>query len=449
MAIIAPFRGLRFNTEKIAHLEEVVTPPYDVIDEKAQARFVEKNPYNMVQLDLSKKVSTEESYANARALFQQWQDERILVRDTEPALYLYHIEYTHPSGTRLTRKGFVSLVQLAEFSEGIVKPHEKTFSEVTVGRAKLMDACKTNFSKIFSLYADQEGEIIRLLEDAKSGKPLCSVDDLDGNKHTIWEVTDFMVIDQVRGLLRDRALYIADGHHRYTTALNYRQLIRERQGELPSDSPFNHVMMYLCDMEDPGLSVLPTHRLLRLPGVRSADDCVKALKKGFTIEEISGGSREVLLAEVFARLDEEKQSGGMFGFYHPEEDRCFLMKIKDSVYRKAMKGLQPGPLLDLDVVMLSEFALEKMLGLSHETCERENLIDYYSDPDAALDGAVKEYTLNPAYTPMLFLMNETPVSQVKRVADENLVMPHKSTYFYPKILTGLVMNKLVEGESVF
>lgn len=450
MAIIAPFSGLRYNTAKISRLEDVVTPPYDVIDLKAQQDFLQKNPFSMIKLDLSKNVEPDEMtdarYGDSLKLLEDWQSEEILVRDDQPVIYLYYVDYNHPSGRRLTRKGLVCLTGLAEFSEGIVKPHEKFFRNVVTDRLRLLDTCRTQFSQVFSFYSDKENQVMTVLENGRNPEPLCACDDQDGCHHVLWQVSDREAIIQAQKLFADKSLYIADGHHRYNTALQMRELMAERQGGVVDDSPFNFIMMYLCAMEDPGLSVLPTHRLVRL-GDTPADEVVAKLSPGFTIEEVVGGTREVLLSEVLARMDEKRGGANAFGFYHPGEDRCFLLIMKEGAMELAGLGGMPEPQLELDVVVLSELILGKYLGLDHDRCEKDNLIDYFSDPDAALDCAVKEST-GTGKTSAIFLMNNTEVNQVKNVSDAELVMPHKSTYFYPKILTGLVMNRMVEGEKV-
>ncbi|MFA7382097.1 MAG: DUF1015 domain-containing protein [Desulfurivibrionaceae bacterium] len=452
MALIAPFRALRYNPAKIQHLEEVVTPPYDVIDLQAQAALAGKNPYNMIHLDLSKNFSagqlTEARYRQARETFVKWQEEGVLIRDSEPAIYLYHTEYSLPSGRRLTRKGLLCLVQLAEFAEGIVKPHEKTFSGVTSDRLSLLDTCHAQFSPIFSLYPDAQGQVMTLLESGRSAEPLAVATDHDGCTHTIWAVIEPTILARVRALFTEKSLYIADGHHRYTTALQFRALMRERLGEVVADSPYNHTMMYLCGMEDPGLSVLPTHRLVRMPEAVTLAGLMATLAQSFIVEEITGGSREFLVVEVLARMAENSRAATMFGVYHPQEDRCLLLTLRDGVIDEALGAKQPEPLRELDVVILSDLIIERLLQLDHDRCVKESLVDYYSDPDTALDVAIKEGESRADRSPLLFLMNPTLVSQVKRVADEGLVMPHKSTYFYPKLLTGLLLNKIVPEEKV-
>jgi len=450
MALIAPFRGLRYNPEKIANLEEVVTPPYDVIDERAQAELLQRNPHSMIRLDLSKSVKSEEMtearYQQSRQLLDEWLAAGVLRRDDTPAIYLYFIDYQHPSGRRLIRKGLVCLTGLAEFSEGIVKPHEQVFRGVVTDRLRLLDACRTQFSQVFSIFPDPTGAVMSLLEAAREPEPQGHCQDKDGCRHSLWRVSDPAVIAQARALFRDKSVYIADGHHRYNTALQMRELMASRQGEVAADSPFNYAMMYLCPMEDPGLSVLPTHRLVRLPR-QGAAALVELLAAGFVAEEIRGGSREALVAEVLARMDERRASRMTFGLYHPGEDRCFLLSLQEGAMAAAGFTTIPPELRQLDVVVLSELILGCYLGLDHHRCEAEHLIDYFSDPDEALDRAVKE-SLTGEGDSVIFLMNNTLVDQVRQVSDAGLIMPHKSTYFYPKVMTGLVMNQLLAEEKV-
>ena len=461
MAIIAPFCALRFNPQKVSRMEDVVTPPYDVIDEKGQAAFQARNPYNMIYLDISKSPGkgdvSDERYNSARDYFNKWQDDDVLIRDPEPAFYLYQIDFKLPSGQRLIRKGFISLVALSDFSEGIVKPHEQTFDTVTADRLRLMDTCQAQFSQIFSLYTDPEMEIIAALESGCSTEPLYEVKDADGGIHSIWPVTDKGIVARVQELFKDNAVYIADGHHRYKTSLQYKQLVTERQGELNAQSPYNYTMMYLCPMEDPGLKVLPTHRLVTLPddilpGLPSMDELASMLSRSFRLEEITGGSREIFLGEVLARMEERILAKGhestMFGLYHAGEDRCFLLTLKDRASQIEALAKRPAALQDLDVVVLSDLVVENILELSYERIEHDNLVRYFADPDEALDVAVKECVDCDTSLSLLFLMNNTKVSQVKRVADAQLIMPHKATYFYPKILTGLLLNKLIADEKV-
>ncbi len=454
MAIIAPFHGVRFNLNVVDNLEDVVTPPYDVISEEDGHTLLQKNPYNMIQLDLRNDSQAKEGqktrYSDAHSLFGSWQEDQILVRDDKPAMYLYYIDYTHPSGKKMTRKGMVSLVGLAEFSEGIVRPHEKTFDAVIADRLELMETCRAQFSKVFSIYSDKENAIMALLEQNREPEALCSTKDHNGNTHTLWRVTDPAALSQVSQQFKDKSIYIADGHHRYTTALGCRKRALLKNPDMSADNPFNFIMMYLCCMEDEGLSILPTHRLILNPGPMSADELASCLDKRFEVEEISGGSREILIGEVLARMNEADMDADVFasGAYHAGEDRCFFLKAKPDALKDSVVASKPDVLQNLDVVIFSELLIHESLQLDHKRCLREKLVRYFSDPDAALDLSVKMSIADDNHTPLLFLINPTKVHQVMNVADKGEVMPHKSTYFYPKIMTGLLINKLVEDEKI-
>ncbi len=453
MTTVAPFQGIFFNPAKITSLEEVVTPPYDVINEQEAADFLEKNPYSMIQLDIRNNGDGGEEqkrrYQEARDKFHQWQREGVLVRDRVPAIYLYYIDYVHPSGRRLTRKGLVALVELAEFSEGVVRPHEKTFDTVIADRLKLMDSCRAQFSKVFSIFSDPADEVFPLLEKSREQEPICRSKDALGNIHTLWRVTDEKVLAAVSSFFRTRPVYIADGHHRYTTALNCRRRAVEKSGSLAPDNPYNFIMMYLASMEDEGMSILPTHRLLNYPGHVSADGLVSRLRHGMEVSEITGGSREVLIAEVLAAMEEKGLTAVTFGLYHPGEDRCFLLRLQEEFLQQAAALAGKAPVLQhLDVVVLSELIFGEYLGLDNRRIVREKRVGYYSDPDIALDVAVKKSVSEEEETPLLFLLNPTRIRQVTDVADAGEIMPHKSTYFYPKILTGMLINKLAADERI-
>lgn len=449
MAAVAPFRALRYNPEKITRLEDVITPPYDIISAEDGEELRQKNPYSMINLDLrnTSQDETEDDgrYQQARDRFMSWVEEQVVVRDQQPAIYLYAIDYQHPNGKVLTRKGIVCLVGLAEFSEGIVRPHEKTFAGVISDRLKLLETCQAQFSKVFSIYADPQQEVIRTLEQAQESAPVLEVKDSNANSHSLWRVTDAAAIATVRQFFANKPVYIADGHHRYTTSLELRRRALAADPDLPADDPRNFMMMYLCGCEDPGLSVLPTHRLVRWPGTMSADMLADKLRTELTVTEITQSSRESLMAETFNRMDEAAADSGLpaFGVYHAGENRAFLLTAaKETLASLADK---PEVLRSLDVVVLSEVLLGRCLGLSHEQCAKGRLISYLSDPDVALDAAVKESVSDDDHTPLLFLLNPTKVEQVLRVADSGEIMPHKSTFFYPKILTGLLIRKLDEA----
>jgi uncharacterized protein (DUF1015 family) len=444
MALVAPFRALRYNPKKIERIEDVITPPYDIISAGDGEKLRRKNPYSMINLDLRNTSQNEDAdasrYQQAQASFAAWQAEDILIRDVQAGIYLYSIDYVLPGGQSFTRKGMVCLVGLEEFSKGVVRPHEKTFAGVIQERLKLMEHCQAQFSKVFSLYCDPEQEVIRTLEQAQIPEPLLEVEEGNGNRHRLWQVTDPAALARVQQFLQDKPVYIADGHHRYTTALEHRRRALVAQPDLPAEDPRNFIMMYLCAAEDPGLSVLPTHRLVRWPGNLSGTALMEKMTHPLLHrEEIQQGSRKEQLLALVKRMNEGQKAGlPLFGIYHPGEDRAFLLRVQDKHPALIEK---PAVLRELDVVILSELLLGRCLDL---TSEQAKDISYISDLDEALDLAVQESSSDSGKTPLLFLLNATKAEQVLKVADQGEIMPHKSTFFYPKILTGLLINRLDE-----
>lgn len=456
MAVVMPFRGLRFSPDKVANLDEVISPPYDVINAQAADELLAKSPYNMLHLDLrcpaAGEQAPEDRHGEAARRYAAWLAEGAIRQDDQPALYLSHVEYVHPSGRKMVRKGLVGLVRLAEFAEGIVKPHEQTFDGVIGDRLRLLQSCQAQFSQVFSLYPDPLQTVTGLLEQARPREPLARVRDHHGNEHLLWAVTDPATLQSVSRALADRSLYIADGHHRYTTALAHRRALTEAGRPPAPEDAANHIMMYLCAMEDPGLSVLPTHRLVRIPERRPLAGTLALLETAFRIREVRGGSREVLLAETLALMEEaqlaRRQAVLVFGLYHAGEDRAFFLQLRDEAREASLLlSAQAEVLRRLDVTVLSDMVFGELLGLDHGRLAREQLVSYFSDPDEALDVAVKTSLGNCAQSPLLFLLNPTLVEQVRDVADAGEIMPHKSTYFYPKVVTGLVFHTLAPHAS--
>jgi len=455
MAFITPFKGIRYNIEKAGKLEDLISPPFDIINNNAEEALRSRNPYNVIRLDLAKNPGQDKNVApyrftDAAALLDLWIKEGILVQDQEQALYPYDVEYILPNGTKRIRKGFVCLVALSEFGEKIVKPHERIFDSVLNDRLELTRQCRAQFSQVFSTFSDPDNRAVALLERVKED-PVASITDEDGCCHVLWKVTESNTIEAVVNHLRESSIYIADGHHQYTTALALRRELCGQSGTTMSTSPENFITMYLCPMEDEGLSILPVHRLLRYPGKLELQGLLDQLGTMFFIEEITGGNRETLLTELLSVMgDQQKESiigePPALGFYHPGEDRCFVLTRKNEGLAK-LKDYHPS-LRDIGAAILTILIIEDILLLDNEKCEQDHLLSFHSDIAEALDISVKECSVENKLTPLLFLVNPTTIGQVKSVSDAGLFMPHKSTYFYPKIVTGLVMNVLRETGGV-
>ncbi|MCB2214591.1 DUF1015 domain-containing protein [Desulfofustis glycolicus] len=448
MAVIKAFKGVRYDTDRAGRLEDLITPPYDVIDARLSGTFSERNPYNVIHLDLPTSPGPPPStdaarHRRAAVLLEQWRREGILLQDEEAAIYPYDVEYSAAAGGKKTRRGFVCLVKLTDFSEGIVKPHEKTFSTVVDDRLALTQACRAQFSQVFSVFSDPSRRVLDLL-DRHRDQPLYHVVDNDGNSHRLWRIVDRPTIDSIQQVLTDRTLYIADGHHRYVTALSYSKKAAS------ADGPEQYIMMYLSPIEDDGLTILPTHRLIRYPGAFTLTAFLEKLRTLFSVEEVRGASREALLQDLLSRMEEVRAGiktgeAGVFGCYFAAEDRGFVLRTNDLAKQRLTS--RPASLRQLDAVMLNDLIVEESLGLDQHRCEQEGLITYHSDLAQALDTSVKLSAFQDSGTPLLFLVNATSIAQVKAVSDAGLFMPHKSTYFYPKVVTGLVMNVFPQDDA--
>ncbi len=456
MAVIAPLRAVFFNTDSVGDLSTVVTPPYDVLN-ASEARLLQAaNKYNMVRLDLPKEIGSEQfstdRYARAAETFKGWMRGGILVKDFEHCLYYCETHYSLADGTDHVRKGFIALAELHEFSEKIIKPHEKTYSSVISDRLRLMEHCKAQFSQVFSLYSDRDNSVIGLLQGEK-GEVHSSVHDSIGCKHTLYRVNNSEVIDTICRIFKEKPLYIADGHHRYTTALAYRKKMLER-GDISSGHPANYVMMYLCPMEDPGLVILPTHRLLQFKGELSAADFYNRFSSYFDIKAYSddelGKPSGSGMLQSMKKLSSELSvdySSCVFGVYLPLLDKWFTLQLKKDVLGQGdvlEKGVQ-----DLDVTILSEIIFKNILGVDDKASVNAHRLHFISEIYAAVEQAEQLCDEDNSHSPILFLLNPTTVDQVRTVADARRTMPHKSTFFYPKVITGLIMNHLDEKDTVY
>jgi uncharacterized protein (DUF1015 family) len=447
MAEIAPFRGLRYNREMIPDLAQVVIPPYDVISPEEQRAFHERSPYNFIRLELGlpgpQDFSEDNPHTRAAAWIGQWKHQRILVRNPKPSIYCYELDYKNGPDPVKTRKGFICALRLEDFSSGRVLPHEKTFQAIKDERLALMLACNANLSPVFALYPDSNEEAYSALASGRRGDPAVSFTDFAGMTHRIWPVTDRIVLEQVRKLTLDKPIFIADGHHRYETALNYRNAFRERYGSGNLHASYEFVMVYLTDMNEPGLTILPTHRLLRNLGDWDCERLVERAKSYFHVERFESENGGEL------RWKEAIRAGGLkkdttIGFYCKDAACLYLLTAKRDVVSALLEQQgAPAQMTTLDVVVLDQVVLRDLLGLSDQFLANERNICFMHDFAEALD-AVKSYRFDAG-----FFVNHTRIEQVREVASAGLIMPHKSTYFYPKVISGLVINPLSPDEEIF
>ncbi len=431
MARIVPFRGIRYNAHKVGDLSRVVCQPYDRVRYGLQEQYYSLHPYNMVRITKGQEFDDDgpdnNVYTRARDYYHTWLDAGYLLRDTEAAFYVYHQTFTLPDSTELTRRAFIGALELVEFKEGIVLPHERTLSGPKVDRLNLMRATEANFGQIFMLYPDAENRVNAILDTAIAGrKPDADVQELFERdvRQRVWAVTDPDITAQVVAeMAPKRGLIIADGHHRYETALNYRSEMREKHPGAPANAGFNFRMMTLVSMDDPGLTILPTHRLMHSYAAKTTAQILADATEYFEVTPLS--DRATLEAAMTGATHTDRRIGFYDGVYH-------LLRLKDP---QIMAQIVPDHIEEwrlLDVSILHELLIERIMGISKDQVAAKESIDYHRDLDLALSEVDNGQAL------CVFIMNPTRMSEVKACSDKGAKMPQKSTDFYPKVITGLV-----------
>ncbi len=425
MAEIRPFKALRYDLQKAGAIESLVCPPYDIISGEQRQELLEKNVCNMVRLELPK---GEDPYGEAGRTLKQWISQGILKTDMDEGIYIYEEEFLEKADHGETRKlrGMICRVRLEDFSAGVVLPHEETLSKAKEDRFRLMQATNCNFSQIYSLYQD-ERHITRQRLDRLADACAPRYEFSDGLvTHRLWVVNDPVAISALREDFVDRKLYIADGHHRYETALRYRDHLRQKDVYCPAAG---YVMMMLVDMEDPGLVVFPTHRLIR--GLASFDGETLLNACGEWFEAAPAQDR----ADTAAILEKEYRAGRhAFGFYNGRD--WHILTLRDA---RVMDGILPensGAYRRLDVTILHSLILERLLGIDKENMAAQKNLAYTRSETEA------ERSVDAGESQCCFLLNPTRVEEIGAVAAAGEKMPQKSTYFYPKLITGLVINQL-------
>jgi uncharacterized protein (DUF1015 family) len=411
MADLQPLRTLRYEPSVVGSLADVVAPPYDVIDDALRAELAARSPYNVVHVDLP------ESYEQAAATMRDWRESRALVREDEPAVWVLRQDYTAPDGTGRTRTGFFARVRVDEYGPGRIRPHERTHPAPKEDRLRLTRATRTNLSPIFALFPDTDRIAERATTQIAAGEPYATV---DGD--TVWRTADEDLIAELQMAVADAELLIADGHHRYETARVYAD-------ELGGEGDHRYVLMLLCSLSDPGLLVFPTHRLLT--GLKDSTPKQLAirdvLRENFEIEELSDASQ----------LEPPDSEGRVaFGYMDSFFKRPFRVTLKDqSIADRALDGL-PDAYRRLDTAVLEALVLRGALGMSEDDISHLSGLRYSNDLQQAIE-AVESGRADAG-----FFLRPTRVEQVREVAAAGESMPPKSTYFYPKVPTGLVFNPL-------
>jgi len=431
MVDVVPFKGLRYNIEKTGPFHQVIAPPYDVISPALQDVLYEKNPYNVVRLILNKETpeDTDSSnrYTRSAKLYQQWIKEDVLTQDDEACFYIYQQEYDF-EGTRNYRIGCLARVRLEDFSQGNICPHEFTLAKAKQDRSTLLRACKANFSPVFGLYSDPEKFSDNIFEEIAKTSALAEIED-QGIVHRFWKSDDPSITQTLTDLFRDKKIVIADGHHRYETALDY---YKENRKDVPDSA---YVMMFLTNLESEFLTVYPIHRLIKTPSPFDLARFLKDAESYFDIQILALGekSRDT---DIKRALEKEGSGSGTFCAYFGNGE-ANLLKIKNPDAILSLLSSGDSPLLKaLDVAQLHMLAINTLLKIDTRDPDQQQYVAYQVDRTETVK------RVDSGEFDLAFFLNATPVAEVRHLAESGVRLPQKATYFYPKLLSGLVINPL-------
>lgn len=429
---IAPFKAIRYNTQKVK-LENVVSPPYDVISPALQDELYKKSPYNMVRIDYGKVQSDDQKgndrYTRSQQAFTEWQNEQVLIRDENPSIYLYEQIYQVKVGDReetRSRKGFYAVKNLQEFGKGNVLPHEKTLSGPKEDRFFLMQATSANLSPIFSLYMDRDKKVSLLLEPFYKTAPVYDFEN-GGIREKLWKLSDPEVISKVQEALANKKFFIADGHHRYETGINYCHSLKA-QSDFSDDASANYILMFFSEMSDPGLIILPTHRVVKnWPNFEATGQkagFIEKLKTAFDVLETGSDPHQLTM-----RLEHHGKSHLVLGIAFKNE--WLILTAKPA----AIASLHPA-LQKVDTAILHQVILRQILGMKDEEERNPQHLSFVKDNALTLSA------LQNPETSFVVMLNCPQMDVLGEVAAAGLILPPKTTYFYPKILTGLLIHPI-------
>jgi uncharacterized protein (DUF1015 family) len=440
MVDVRSLPGIRYAAE--ADLATLVTPPYDVISPDAQTRYYARHPHNIIRLELGRDEPSDDDldnkYTRAAATFAEWRLQDVMRQDA-PSLYLYEQRFA-VAGAAFARRSLLARVRLEPWEAEVVLPHERTMSKPKADRLQLMRACAANLSPIMSLYDDPDDGLAATLAVAASAAPIADFADEAGERHLLWPIRDGGIAAAVAAFFRDRQIYIADGHHRYETALAYRdEVAAVRKEPLPEGDPVNFTLMALCAIEDPNLVVLPTHRQLRDLDAERLAELDSALGAYFDVRPVENGDGEGAAGALAAIQEASAQGETAFGLVRPEGIALLRLRPEGRAAMEQLAGehANASPAWRaLDVAILHELALSRGLGVGEEAVRAGEHVTYTRDAEAAI-AAVRA-----GEAELAFLLAPTPPAAIRDVARAGDRMPQKSTYFYPKLITGLVVNPL-------
>ncbi|RJP29053.1 MAG: DUF1015 domain-containing protein [Candidatus Omnitrophota bacterium] len=425
MTRIKPFKALVYNKDKIKDIASVVCPPYDVISKEKQEYFHQKHKNNLIHILLGKDTPQEDKYKKAQEYFQSWVKEAVFCQDVSPAIYFYSQRYKLRGESKI-RLGFIALLRLEEGSSKVFK-HEHTRHQAIEDRFKLMSAVKANLSPIFIVFPDKNRIVTRIFNQAISTQaPFIDLKDEEGTEHKVWRIDSPDVIASVQSAISHEDTFIADGHHRYEVSCAYRDMVRKKHADkLSDDEPVDYTMAYFTSANSLGLTILPIHRRVIVGPNFNTEHFITQLKEFFAVEPIKDKAQLFYLLEKAAR-NEHAIGACIHGAF-------WFMRLKNVKILDKLISDKPKVYRTLDVSVLNHLVFEKILGFASKEAER---ISYYHNQDELLDELAKDKTS------IGFFLNPVKIEQIMSVALEGEKMPAKSTFFYPKLLSGLLINKL-------
>lgn len=443
MATIRPLRGLRFNLNQIGDMSKVVTPPYDVISPQEQEAYYQLHPYNIIRLTKGKDHPGDNDrsnkYTRAAKDFEMWRKKGILQEESKPAIYIYEQTFDL-NGNTYSRKGFIANVKLEELKTGHIFPHEQTLSGPKADRFNLIKACAANLCSVFSLYQDSPNEdesVDKIIDSSSIKYPDVSFTDDQGIKNALWVITDSIVINKIVNIMKNRPLFIADGHHRYETSLAYRNKAREdikkdcgkdEQGDLAVD----YVMMMCVSMNNPGLKILPAHRVIKEVNGLDSEGIKNKLMEFFEIQQVNIGESVDCITEKLS----ENSNDHAFILYLGDEKKFYLLTLTREKSRNILFDLEYSNWKRFDVGILHGIVFDKLFQIKQIPSENEAKIEYIKNETDVIS------MVNDKGYQLAFFLNPTKIEDLQMVASVRQIMPPKSTYFYPKLTTGMVISKL-------
>ncbi len=433
MANVKPFKGLRYDTEKVGSLTNVTTPPYDIISPEEQENY-SKNEHSIIHLELGKTFDTdtenENRYTRANKALTEWMDEGVLKFEEKPAYYLYEEIFSLPDGSVKSLKGILSAVELVPFSEKIVLPHEETLSKAKADRFQLMDATHANFSPIYFLYMDEKKTVNKIIDEVSKTTPTETFKTDDGIIHNMWVISDTDTCEKIQAAFIDKQLFIADGHHRYETGLNFKARLEEKIPDFDKTHGGNNIMAFAVEMDDPGLVVLPTHRMVKDLETFDKEDVLDKLSVNFNVTAYTS---ENVAKDAEKHLDANKDVPSFV--FCTGKNEFYLLTLKNEDAMKCALPEKSDAYRGLDVSVLHTLILDAIFGIDTVNMANQKNLVYTKYADEAVDSVAS------GKAQCSFLLNATKVRQIKDVSLLNEKMPQKSTYFYPKLITGLVIHK--------